>query len=649
MIDRCVQKNPKRDTVLIFEGAEGEGKCQPKGSRVLMASGEWKNIEEIKEGDLVISPQKNGSNVFAKVTELSNWFCNETYDVIQLNKIKKKLYSCSNNHLIPINVKVNPREKLTESEKLLDRQEMFDLFKNKKRIKGNWQIKNYEASSYFKLSNRTKKNMTSLSSFGVDKFLNRDNCKIEPYSLGVYLGDGSFSSLKKGSKVSRGLNITNSEYKILEEVSKYYPIMGVSKTDGRNTTNYRFTLKGELSKLLTEYSLEGKGSGEKFIPKDAMLSDKNYRKRLLAGLIDTDGYYNHGGYQFTLKSKELIENIKDLTYSLGGRTGEIREVVKSIKSINFKGTYYSITLYLHNLNLPLINEYKIKKTPSFYLSSNRLSIDVVKSKPSMVYGFSLDSPSKWYITDNWMVTHNTTYSIAVGYYVAWKTGREFDDTHVFSDLRELIDYAKNNEEKIIIWDEPALQGLSKDALTTIVKNLDRFLLMGRNKRHFIMVNMAYFNKFSEYVVWQRPSGMIHVYSRNNLEPGRFVYIRKNNLEYLWGDWRSKHKRNYRKWCSKSIRGTFPDVLNPDYKNNVLSHFNFNAYERRKNIAIMKIGVKDKREEKSELDKLKYKVSQLPNKVKVAKALGVTKRTLQRWAAKDIIDDENEQIAKEMRV
>ncbi|KKM75456.1 hypothetical protein LCGC14_1390090 [marine sediment metagenome] len=190
----------------------------------------------------------------------------------------------------------------------------------------------------------------------------------------------------------------------------------------------------------------------------------------------------------------------------------------------------------------------------------------------------------------------TTFSIAVGYYIKWKTGREFNHKNLFFDLKELIKFAQENEEKIIIWDEPALQALSRDVLTKIVKDLDRLLMMARKKRHFIIINMAYFNKFNEYIVWQRPLGMIHVYSRKEVQAGRYVYIKKKALERLWHSWRRQRKRDYRKYCSKSIRGTFPDVLNPNYKNNVLSDFNLKDYEKKKDEAIMLIGsIKDKKD------------------------------------------------------
>jgi hypothetical protein len=231
----------------------------------------------------------------------------------------------------------------------------------------------------------------------------------------------------------------------------------------------------------------------------------------------------------------------------------------------------------------------------------------------------------------------TTLSVAEGYYVADKTGRTFNHTRVFSDVTKMIKFLQDTDEEIAIWDEPALQALSGDALTTIVKNLKRMLMMCRNKRHFIMINMTYFTEFGNYIVWQRPLGMVHVYSRNNLEPGRFIYIKKKYLEKLWYDWRSKRVRNYKKYGARHIRGTFPDVLNQDYKYNVLSDFNFKEYEKNKNEAIASIGKETKKLNEKEIRnniiiQTMFNYKTLHNKVstkELASLFGLSQRTIEQ--------------------
>lgn len=185
----------------------------------------------------------------------------------------------------------------------------------------------------------------------------------------------------------------------------------------------------------------------------------------------------------------------------------------------------------------------------------------------------------------------TTLSIAIAYYVSEQTGREFSEKNVFFDVNELMRYAQSTEGKIIIWDEPAFQALSTDWASEAVKNITRLLMTARKKRHFFIFNLTKFYKFNEYIVVDRPMGFIHVYSRNNIHSGRFVYIRKKFLEDLWRDYKVSKKRNYKLYGSKKVRGTFPDILNPKYPNNVLSEFDNDAYESKKDEAIANIGKK----------------------------------------------------------
>jgi hypothetical protein len=121
-------RNKDFDGMIIVCGRERLGKCCPAGTKVMIVNGEWKNIEDIKIGDEVLSPQLDGSYIYAKVSEVHNWFSSDIYDIYELHRQKKKLYSCAGNHLIPINEKRN----------------------------GKWEVQNYEAQELAKKSNNIK-------------------------------------------------------------------------------------------------------------------------------------------------------------------------------------------------------------------------------------------------------------------------------------------------------------------------------------------------------------------------------------------------------------------------------------------------------------------------------------------------------------
>ncbi len=376
-------------------GIVGMTGCQPAGSKVLMADGSWKNIEKIKKGDLVISPQKEGGNIFAKVKSTTKWFSNENYEIKEQNRNKRSLYRCSHNHIIPF------------------------YFRSKKSSKdASWKIRQ-ETASHFNKYDELANSRIGFSSFLIEKFKGRKNCEIEAYTLGVFLGDGCSIYKEYKRQKYKALSITSMNEEIIDEVSKFYPIMSIRNKEKSKAKQYNFSVKGELQKQIEKYGLKGKKSGDKFIPKEALLSDSEYRKKLLAGLIDTDGTIKDGtSYNLVTISKSLAEDIKFLIYSLGGRCS-IKKYKSSIKSSNFIGERYIISFYLHKLELPLKLKYKIRNKKFSYLSSNRLAISVKKSEPGMVYGFQINSPSKWYVTDNWMATHNSCKSIFLNAFLSW--------------------------------------------------------------------------------------------------------------------------------------------------------------------------------------------------------------------------------------
>ena len=236
----------------------------------------------------------------------------------------------------------------------------------------------------------------------------------------------------------------------------------------------------------------------------------------------------------------------------------------------------------------------------------------------------------------------TNSSVAEAYYIKYKTGRPI---HLFFKLRNMINFAKNTEKKIIIWDEPGLDSLSTDQQNKLNKDLIRLLMAVRIKRHFFIFNLTKFYKFPEYIVVDRCLGLVHMYSRREVDPGRFVYIRKRSLEKLYTTYKSSRKRLYKKL--KSFRGSFSDLLNP--KNEKFSKMGvtvegftnatLNDYEFEKNKAIGMIGEVEKEKEKVNKEKIKlkqlrYLISQIKPPIKtkeeLALALQVDTKRLREW-------------------
>jgi hypothetical protein len=124
--------------------------------------------------------------------------------------------------------------------------------------------------------------------------------------------------------------------------------------------------------------------------------------------------------------------------------------------------------------------------------------------------------------------------------------------------------------------------------------------------------------------------MIHVYSRNEVQSGRFVYFKKKNLEALYYTYRSSKKKMYRKFST--MRGSFPDAFE--------KIINVDEYESKKDKAIDLIGVKIEKIKvaKRELHYVKY-MNKLVNshipREDILKALNIDKKLYSKWKNMEI--------------
>ena len=173
--------------------------------------------------------------------------------------------------------------------------------------------------------------------------------KINPYFLGLILGDGSTRNNRltvstKDEEIINYLNTLNDkEIKIKhftrrDKVSYDY---GIIK---KNNKPHKYI------SLLKEMNLMEKYSYEKHIPKEYLYGSIKQRLDLLQGLMDTDGYITKNQPHYCTSSSELCDNVRELCHSLGIKT-QIRTkyptyTYKGIKKDGRKS--YIIRLLLKN-------------------------------------------------------------------------------------------------------------------------------------------------------------------------------------------------------------------------------------------------------------------------------------------------------------
>jgi hypothetical protein len=441
--------NIKKNMLSLTSGGSGDGKCQKKGSLVLMSNGIFKKIEDIKKGDKIVSLNKNNTACFSTVTDINSYDNKELFEVRERKRNKKLLYECTGNHQIPIIETFYPKVK----------------GKRLKELKYN-RLKNYTAEDFSKLSKAHTIDKYGFSLPKILEFENRKNPEVDAYILGVFLGDGHFIKYRNERR-SHNLGITTADFEIVEEISKKYPIMSLQTKKDNAATTYYFSVNSELSKHLDSFGLADKKSGDKFIPDSCKYANYKFRTELLSGLIDTDGDISKtGAIHICTKSIQLAEDIKFIVHSLGGYA-DIMKIKKGIKERGFVGNYFNISICFKERNLTLRVKHKKERYEKimfdavFHVNKTHVGINVIKTnKTDTVYGITVDSPTALYITNEFMVTHNSWATIIHNYFLdpTFNLDKVVWNESQFYNALDNIKYVG----EFVMWDEAGIGIPSKE-------------------------------------------------------------------------------------------------------------------------------------------------------------------------------------------
>lgn len=129
------------------------------------------------------------------------------------------------------------------------------------------------------------------------------NIDIDPYIIGLWLGDGSSNSAEitcQDAVILKYLHEKILDYDCYLQYRNGY-------TYGL-TTLKKYTNRGRENKIMTvlrNYNL----LNNKHIPLDYKINSRENRLKLLAGLIDSDGYYHCKTYEITQKNNLLADDI----------------------------------------------------------------------------------------------------------------------------------------------------------------------------------------------------------------------------------------------------------------------------------------------------------------------------------------------------
>lgn len=278
---------------LCIEAARDHGKCEAVGTEVVMYDGSIKKVEDIRVGDLLMGIDSTPRKVTAT-------YRGKDEHMYRIDQSKGDSYTVNSRHTNTV-IQIGKRGRcLEEHEKHIVDVDMPTLLSYSKNYIGE-----------------------RIRTFKVAWEMPYRKILIEPYFLGVWLGDG----------YSNKVAICKPYKEISDYCDAYAKNLGIScdhKDWNENlscmTTHsfYKKRKEGGSRDIknckLTKWFKAYKLLGNKHIPDVYLYNSKKVRMQLLAGLIDTDGDLWQGGYHWGSIKKELAEQVRYLANSLGFRT-----------------------------------------------------------------------------------------------------------------------------------------------------------------------------------------------------------------------------------------------------------------------------------------------------------------------------------------
>jgi len=355
--------------------------CHTKGTRILMRDGREKNVEDVEVGDQLLGSSGN---------------CRDYRTVLRLKRGRQRCYKIE--YRDGTGYEVNASHELC----------LVATQSHGRQVSGEKiQVK---VDDYLDWSDRKKRTNAGYKTIGV--FRKKHLC-VPPYIMGLWLGDGSAGKpsitsvdkevISKWDSYAKSLRL-----KLRRQKDEYFITSGLLKKGMKQHRN------GFVSEL-KRYGV----FSEKRIPFNYKTSTMKDRLELIAGLVDTDGCIDHGGYSITQKSKKLAEDILWVVRSLGF-IAYIRKVRKKCHNspTGKVGTYYTISFSgLCDLVPCRIERKRVAKSRK----KRRNLHYMIKVTPIGVrnyYGFTLDGDNL-YVLNDFSVLKNTGKSASLSWAGIW--------------------------------------------------------------------------------------------------------------------------------------------------------------------------------------------------------------------------------------
>lgn len=370
-------------TLVVLCWPRGDGKCQKFDTPILMHDGTIKIAKNVKVGDLLMGDDGSPRTVLSVVKGRE-----EMFEVVPM---RGETYTFTGDHILCLKRRLKTPIIKEDGSVQRHSEEIVEMSVKDVAKTGN-SFKNTH------LLYRTTANWEYRK------------VPIDPYFLGIWLGDGA----------SNRPEITTMDDEVVDYIYKY------AEKHDLHVTKYTPKRKNNLGEIVESlascYKIARKETdsenwllkklretgvlGNKHIPQIYKSNSEKVRMKILAGILDADGYKNRNSFEISFKREVLANDVAFIARSLGFHV-HIRKCTKTIKSIGFSGEYFRVGISGDCSKIPVRVERRKCPKRSDWKDLSVTGIKEIRSVGKQdYYGWTTDGNHR-YVLGDFTVTHNS--------------------------------------------------------------------------------------------------------------------------------------------------------------------------------------------------------------------------------------------------
>jgi hypothetical protein len=246
--------------------------------------------------------------------------------------------------------------------------------------------------------------------------LSKTNIPVDPYTLGVVVGDGCTRS--------KTIKVTKDDIELSSLVKTVYPDrVHVCKNDGSRCRTFLIGPSrvdahwgSPLKRYLESVGLWGLKSTEKFVPDEYKYGSVDTRIEFLRGLFDCDASaISSGLVDYSTSSKRLADDVEFMIRSLGAvctvKPRNTFYTKDGVKVGPFGSYRFKVRFPREMIPFRLQRKYEKALHGAWQRKLGRyvVSVDVIDN--DLATCITVDSPDRLYLTRGFVPTHNSNVSI----------------------------------------------------------------------------------------------------------------------------------------------------------------------------------------------------------------------------------------------